>query len=213
MKTSWLIAIIVVIAAAVLGIAVIWKRPVTGGQTVSVRAISENDRVEGDRNASIILIEYSDFQCPACAAYFPVLKLLRRELGGKIAFAYRHFPLSQHANAEIAARAAEAAGRQEKFWEMHDIIFERQAEWAEQGNGRGALIGYADALGLDRARFTADLDSKDIRDKVANDFAGGLGAGVNSTPTFFLNGKKIKNPQTYDEFKNIIAAAENEAVK
>lgn len=213
MKTSWLIAILVVVVVAVLGIAIIWKRPIAGGETGSVRVISENDRVEGDRNTGIVLIEYSDFQCPACAAYFPVLKLLRRELGGKIAFVYRHFPLSQHKNADLAARAAEAAGRQEKFWEMHDMIFEYQTEWAEQGNGRSIFIGYADALGLDRARFIADLDSKDIRDKVANDFAGGLGAGVNSTPTFFLNGKKIKNPQTHDEFKNIITAAGNGAVK
>lgn len=101
------------------------------GETKIPNVISPDDWVQGDRNSKVVLIEYSDFQCPACAAYFPIIKQLNEEFDGKIAFVYRHYPLVNiHPYAEPMARAAEAAGKQGKFWEMYDMIFSKQAEWS-----------------------------------------------------------------------------------
>ncbi|OGF63404.1 hypothetical protein A2926_03960 [Candidatus Giovannonibacteria bacterium RIFCSPLOWO2_01_FULL_44_40] len=167
-------------------------------------AVSEQDWWKGNKNAQIVLIEYSDFQCPACAIYYPLVNKLSEELGDKISFVYRHFPLKQHQNAEPAAWAAEAAGRQGKFWEMHDLIFENQKIWSDQKNAEELFIKYAEALSLDMAKFKEDVGSKEINEKVESDYQSGLRAGVDSTPTFFLNGKRIQNSQNYEEFKNAV---------
>ena len=97
-------------------------------------AVSDSDWVKGNRSAPVVLVEYSDFQCPACAASAPLVKQLTEEFGNKIAFVYRHFPLPQHKNAYPAAQAAEAAGKQGKFWEMADLIFANQTKWENLGS-------------------------------------------------------------------------------
>jgi len=169
-------------------------------------AVSPTDWTKGGKESKVTLIEYSDFQCPACGHYYPLVKQLAQESGDKIQFAYRHFPLPSHKNAELAARAAEAGGAQNKFWEMHDMIFEHQGEWSEKsaGDARNIFRQYAEKLGLDTARFESDLDSDAVENKVENDRQSGLRSKVNSTPTFFLNGQKIQNPRSYDEFKSLI---------
>ena len=169
-------------------------------------AVSPTDWTKGGKESKVTLIEYSDFQCPACGHYYPLVKQLAQESGDKIQFAYRHFPLPSHKNAELAARAAEAGGAQNKFWEMHDAIFEHQGEWSEKsaGDARNIFRQYAEKLGLDTARFESDLDSDAVENKVENDRQSGLRSKVNSTPTFFLNGQKIQNPRSYDEFKSLI---------
>jgi protein-disulfide isomerase len=166
--------------------------------------ITPKDWVKGRSSSGTVLIEYSDFQCPACAAYHPLLHQLVEELGDRIQFVYRHFPLQRHLNAELAARAAEAAGRQGRFWEMHDLIFEGQIQWADQRNPEETFVGYAKKLGLDIEKFRADLNSREVKDAVEEDRLSGDRAGVNGTPTFFLNGVKINNPQSYDAFKEIL---------
>ena len=170
-------------------------------------AVSPTDWTKGGKESKVTLIEYSDFQCPACGHYYPLVKQLAQEFGDKIQFAYRHFPLPSHKNAELAARAAEAGGAQNKFWEMHDMIFEHQGEWSEKsaGDARNIFRQYAEKLGLDTARFESDLDSDAVENKVENDRQSGLRSKVNSTPTFFLNGQKIQNPRSYDEFKSLIS--------
>lgn len=212
MKTFWFITVLIIVVVGGLAFA-IWNRHLPASSTGTLSAVTGADWLEGNRVAKTVLIEYSDFQCPACGAYFPILQQLRRDLGPQMAFVYRHFPLPQHQNAKLAAYAAEAAGRQGKFFEMHDMIFEHQSDWSEQSNARDIFIGYADSLHIDHARFVTDLDSQGIKDKVDNDFNGGVAAGVNSTPTFFLNGQKITNPRSYDEFKNLITGNGNAAGK
>ena len=128
-------------------------------------------------------------------------------LGAKVRFAYRHFPLPQHKNAKLAATVAEAAGLQGKFWEMHDLIFQNQSDWSEDKNAAVIFAKYAQDIGLDLARFQTDIASDEIKAKIENDYKSGVKAGVNSTPSFFLNGKKITNPRNYDEFKNAIEQA------
>lgn len=200
--------VFLVIGGAVFGVMKISRSTPGAGETASlVSAISSADWVKGDKEAKVIIVEYSDFQCPACGAYHPVLKRLSEEFGDKIGFVYRHFPLPQHTNARPAARAAEAAGRQGKFWEMHDIIFENQQEWSESQNGKNIFEKYAETLKLDMNRFKSDVDAKEISDKVSADFESGTKSGVNATPTFFLNGKAIANPGGYDGLRNAISQA------
>lgn len=176
--------------------------------SVLLGSASSDDWKRGNENAKAVLVEYSDFQCPACGSYYTVLKALHEEFGDSMLFVYRHFPLRQiHANAENAARATEAAGKQGKFWEMHDVIFERQKEWSDDRDAQGTFVSYAGALGLDTARFVNDFNSQEVKEKIQRDYESGFRAGVAGTPTFFLNGQKIQNPRSYDEFKNVINEA------
>ncbi|OGI72699.1 hypothetical protein A3J61_00135 [Candidatus Nomurabacteria bacterium RIFCSPHIGHO2_02_FULL_38_15] len=164
------------------------------------------DWVRGDANAKVTLVEYSDFQCPACAAYYPLVKKLEEKFGSQMSFTYRHFPLSQiHKNAELAAMAAEAAGLQGKFWEMHDMLFENQTAWSNNYNAKKVFIGYAEKLVLNTDQFENDLDRKDLRDKIAANYKEGVSIGINGTPSFFVNGVKITNPKSYEEFEKIIS--------
>jgi len=173
-------------------------------------AVIESDWVKGNKESKIIITEYSDFQCPACASYYEVVKQIHKDFGDNLAIVYRHFPLRQiHANAQIAALSAEAAGRQGKFWEMHDMIFENQKNWKDEKNAKEIFIGYAEELELNSEQFKKDLDSKEVKEKVEADYQSGVKAGVNHTPTFFVNGEEIQNPGSYEEFKNIINEAES----
>lgn len=168
--------------------------------------VSSTDWVRGDENASVVLIEYGDFQCPACGAYYPMIKNLENEFAGKMRFVYRHFPLKQiHKNADISARASEAAGKQGKFWEMYDKLFENQTAWSESPDAKKIFTGYAEDLGFNLDIFTEDLDSDDIKNKISNDYESGIKSKVNSTPTFFLNGERVQ-PKDYDDFKQLIEA-------
>jgi len=180
------------------------------GAPITVDAINSEDWVRGNPAAKVILIEYSDLQCPACAFYYPVLKKLEEEFGDKLAVVYRHFPLPIHQNAKPAAYAAEAAGRQGKFWEMHDLIFESQKEWKDRKDINDVMKGYAQRLNLNTDQFTADFTSKEIREKVEVAYRSAISLGLNSTPTFFLNGKKISNPRNYEDFRNVLLQAINE---
>jgi protein-disulfide isomerase len=173
-------------------------------QTVLLtNSVSDSDWIKGKRDAKVVLVEYSDFQCPACAAYAPIVNRITEEFGDRIAFVYRHFPLSYHQQAELAARVAEAAGKQGKFWEMSDLIFVNQKDWAEKSNARETFISYAQLLNLDMNQFGTDLDSTAVKKEVENDYLSGT-AIIDSTPTFFLNGEKVQNPQGYDALREII---------
>lgn len=163
--------------------------------------------VKGSATSTATLIEYSDFECPACASYYWLLKQVVAQTGDRVRFSYRHFPLRQsHQYAQLAAQAAEAAGLQGKFWEMHDRLFEGHDEWAGKPDARARFTAYAQALGLDLARFTADLDARATADAVEADFQRGIEAGVRGTPTFYLNGRDIDHPGSVDEFRAVIEA-------
>jgi protein-disulfide isomerase len=160
---------------------------------------------KGNPRSSVTLVEYSDFQCPTCGQYYPMLKQLGDEFHDQIRFVYRQFPLTGlHRNAMPAALAAEAAGRQGRFWEMHNLIFEHQKEWSDRSDARERFIGYAKELGLDITRFEADMDAESTKKAVEADMQSGFLLGVNGTPTFFLNGVKLQNPRSYDAFRNLI---------
>lgn len=163
------------------------------------------EHTKGPADASVRLVEYSDFQCPACRAYYPLMKALGEEFPNDLEIVYRHFPLERiHQNANAAGRAAEAAGVQGRFWEMHDWIFERQDEWSKVPDPTNLFAGYAVSIGLDENKFRADMNSQAARDKVQDDLDSGTASLVNSTPTFFLNMEKIQNPRSYEEFRTLI---------
>ncbi|MDH6313554.1 protein-disulfide isomerase [Parabacteroides sp. PFB2-10] len=154
---------------------------------MSIDIISK-DHVLGHLNAPVVLIEYADFQCPYCKRAYHILREAKRIMGDRLAIVFRHFPLQElHANAVHAAIAAETAGGQGKFWEMHDALFEHQDCLEDI-----CLIEYAGKIGLDVKRFEKRFGEDPYFHKVNRDYESGLHNGVDSTPTFFLNGKKYE---------------------
>ncbi len=201
----WLIAIVVVVGGVFLIAS-------SGGASIEPPfekgVLHPLDNVKGSREAKVVLMEYSDFQCPACRTYYPVLRQLTTEFGDEVAFVYRHFPLTTiHPNAEFAARAAEAAGKQGKFWEMHDLLFEKQNEWASEADIATIFQKYAELLGLNVEQFNIDWRSKEIKNLVSAERVHALKSGLQGTPTFFVNGVQIQNPNSIDEFRSIIKSA------
>ena len=141
----WAIIAVVVIGS-IFGIVKLASKSQTAGSdnlAITVSAINDNENIKGEKEAAATLIEYSDFQCPACGSYYPIVKKVTEDLSAKVRFAYRHFPLPQHKNAKLAATVAEAAGRQGKFWEMHDLIFQNQSDWSEEKNAAVLFARYA----------------------------------------------------------------------
>lgn len=170
--------------------------------------ISSAGWIRGSESAKTTLVEFSDLQCPACRAAAPLIKQALVDFDGKIKLLFKHFPLtSVHANSMLAARAAEAAGAQDKFWEMHDWLNDNQDSWSslQPVDAIKKMIEAAESLELDTDKFAEDIDSKALSDKINETQSEGINLGVNSTPTFYINNKKIeKNPQNYDEFKKLI---------
>ena len=155
-----------------------------------VKQISRERRlVMGAEDAKVEVVEFSDFQCPACKAAQGLVKQVQNKEGVRLVF--KHMPLSSiHKNALIAAEAAEAAHDQGKFWEYHDLLFERQEEWAEEKEIELKLTDYAVELGLDRETFMKSLSEGKFKDLVMSDYGEAMRLGVRGTPTFFVNGKR-----------------------
>jgi len=179
----------------------------SGGGTIQ-DPVTSADWTSGSALSKTTLIEYADFQCPSCGAFYPEVKSLQQKYGAQFLFVYRYFPLTAiHQNADLAARAAEAAGAQGKFWEVHDLLFEHQNDWAERADAQKIFQQYAQGLGLDVNKFNVDIDSQPVKDRIARDLASGDRAGVAGTPTFYLNNKQITNLSTYGDLESDLAAA------
>jgi protein-disulfide isomerase len=149
---------------------------------------------EAAADGKVTLVEFLDFECEACGAYFPYVEQLREKYAGKVTFVARYFPLSGHFNGERAARAAQAAAQQDRFEDMYEQLFTTQEAWGErQVPADDTFRGYAEQLGLDMARYDADYAAPATLDRIRVDQADGNALGVNSTPTFFLNGEKLEN--------------------
>ena len=155
--------------------------------------------VRGGETAAVTLEEFSDFQCPACGGLEPTLRKIEKEYGDRVRLIFRNFPLKQHKYAFIAARAAEAAGLQGKFWEMHDVIYDNQKEWSEAPEPRTFFDTYATRLGLDVQRLKADMERQDVADRVVADYNRGLSLNVGGTPSIYLNGQQLSADDTLKE--------------
>lgn len=174
-------------------------------QFKEILAVKSDDRVKGPADAPITIVEYLDFECEACRVYYPVIKQLKEEYKDKIRFVVRYFPLPGHKNSMTSATAVETAGKQGKFWEMHDILYENQKSWGEKTAPDPLVFeGYAQQIGLDMDKYKNDINSQEVKYRVNRDKNSGDTLGVQGTPTFFINGERIPNPKGYDDFKSII---------
>jgi protein-disulfide isomerase len=150
-------------------------------------AVSEKDHAEGTKAATVQLVEYGDYECPHCGAAYPVIKKIQKTFGSQVYFVFRNFPLSEiHPYAMAAAIATEAAALQNKYWQMHDIIFENQEMLDNEG-----LQQMAGTIGLEIKKFQKDILREELQAKVEADFESGVRSGVNGTPSFFINGNKF----------------------
>ena len=169
---------------------------------------ADNDPVTGSKDAKLTIIEFTDYQCSYCKKYFDeTFPLIKKNYidTGKVKYVVRDFPLEEHPQALLAAKTANCAGAQNKYWEMHELLFTTNTSWSYNSDAAGILGSYAKNLGLDQGRFDQCMKSKDTTDEIAKDIKDGEIYGVTSTPTFFIGGEKIVGAQPFETvFKTVI---------
>ncbi|HYP02182.1 MAG TPA: thioredoxin domain-containing protein [Pyrinomonadaceae bacterium] len=197
-RKSWLpFALIggVLLVAVVAGVWLMRSqtREVPAAQQVAAGAPGANPpQAKGRADAPVTIEEFGDYQCPPCAAIYPELEKIMADYGDRVRLVFRHYPLVRiHANALAAAHAAEAAGLQGKFWEMHDQLYRGQQSWQKSGDARTAFTAYARTLGLDAERFAREMNSDGVDTRIVADHARARSLGVDSTPVIFVNGRKL----------------------
>ena len=160
-------------------------------QTQLAVPVTRRDHIRGPFNAPVTLLEYGDFECPYCGQAHAIVQAVEQEMGDQLRFAFRHFPLTNmHPHAEHAAEAAESAGAQGMFWEMHDLLYENQDALDDRD-----IANYAAELGIDVRRIVSDIVSGAHSGKIRQDFVSGVRSDVNGTPTFFINGMRYDGPR------------------
>lgn len=201
------IAVILVVIVGLFGVLMLTKKddPASTNGSQSSQSQGSNHTV-GAGNKKVTVVEFGDFQCPACKSYYPIVKEIKSSYGDDITFQFRHYPLTQiHPNATISARAAEAAGKQGKFFEMHDLLYENQDTWASSSNPSPIFESFANQLKLNIDQFKSDSADANTLAIINADTKAAQAAGANSTPTFVINGKKVEsNPKSVEEFKKLI---------
>jgi protein-disulfide isomerase len=161
----------------------------------------DRDHFQGPADAAVTLVEYGDYECPFCGAAYPIVKELQARTGNMLRFVFRNFPITtSHPHAERAAEAAEAAAAQDRFWEMHDLLYENQKRLRDED-----LRAYAERLGLDIGPFDKELADHVHAERIREDFLSGVRSGVNGTPTFYVNG--VRHDDSYD-LETLLAAVE-----
>lgn len=166
---------------------------------------SDAQSMTSDDPNQVVITEYSDYQCPACAYFHPIVEKLKENMGDQLQVNLRFFPLSSHRYAALAARAVQAAKNQDKFYEMHSMIFENQERWSTSSNPAMEFVKYAREIGLNMDQFTDDLNAAETQETVMAQKEEGEDRGVNSTPTFFIDGEEVDPlPKTYEEFEALV---------
>jgi protein-disulfide isomerase len=175
------------------------------GAALTLPVSEERDHIQGPAHAAVTLVEYGDYECPYCGAAYPIIKEVQARMGDRLRFVFRNFPITtSHPHAEQAAEAAEAAAIRDRFWEMHDLLYENQKRLRDED-----LLGYAEKLGLDVVAFERELAEHVHTARVREDFMSGVRSGVNGTPTFYING--VRHDDSYD-VETLISALERAAV-
>jgi protein-disulfide isomerase len=203
------IIVLVVALLAIGGGAFFYRAKIAANPPLKISKETENETKEsthvlGPATAALTLEEYGDFQCPPCGKLSEPINQLQKQY--KLRVIFREFPLPMHAHAREAACAAEAAGLQGRFWEMHDLLFREQAVWSNSGDARTLFNAYAGMLGLDLDRFKRDMDSNEVKEQIDFDKQRGTVIGVRTTPTIFLNNQAVSPEQLKPE--NFPAAIE-----
>ncbi len=202
-KRLW--ALIAVLILIFVGVTVM-KNNKTNAPSASNQPTSH---IEGSTSTGVSLLEYGDYECPYCGNYFSIVKQVAAQYNDKITFQFRNLPLSQvHPNAFAAARAAEAASLQGKFWQMHDLLYETQSAWVSSSAPISMFDTYAKQLGLNITQFDRDFASSKVNDAINADMNAFAKTGdVTETPTFYLDGKKIQPGPNVSDFTSLIDAA------
>lgn len=202
MKIKIILGIIgLIIILAVASIFIGDSSPGVTGSAIS-DGLADDDAIKGNANAPVTIVEFSDFECPFCAKFYrETLGQIEEEYieTGKVKFVYRDFPLGFHANAQKAAEAAECAGEQNKYWEMHDMLFEDGVV-----GGVSTFKRYAKEIGLNTNKFDECLDSGQMASEVRNDMKDGSAEGISGTPAFIINGQLLVGAQPFSKFKQVI---------
>ena len=194
------------VVVTVLAIYVFYQGIFGGLPVVPPDRVAAHDQVRGDPDAPLTMTVYADFQCPSCASEMQVIARGWSRISDEVQLVFRHFPLDTHRHAFLAARYAEAAGRQGSFWEMHDQLFNNQAVWSGLAGSaaRERFDAYAEAIGLDMAQLQEDLGDNAIRDKIVADQQSGIRAGVRATPTTFVNGRQVTSPRSVGALLDLV---------
>ncbi len=203
-KRFWAILIAIVI---VLG-GIFWATSAHKAKAPSGSGNKPTSHIEGQGQDGITLMEYGDYECPYCEEYYPVVKQVAQEYNNQIFFQFRNLPLTQiHQNAFAGARAAEAAGLQGKFWQMHDLLYEDQSQWVNSSDPETYFDGYAQQLGLNVAQFKQDFASAQVNNLINADLSAFAATGLQeATPTFLLDGKQIQPSASVSSFEQLINA-------
>lgn len=202
-KKFWIITLVLIIGF--VGFAWFGGKQNEASSSAPISETALTKHITGKKDAPVSLVEYSDFQCPACEAYFPIVERIIEKYKDRISFEYRHYPLTAiHSNAFAAARASEAAGKQDKFWEMYRLLFVNQSAWAQSNDTKAIFENYAKQLRLDIGRYRTDFASSETNRSINASIQEFNRRGLTkSTPTFLLNGKKIQ-PKSEKEFTKLI---------
>lgn len=197
-----LTAILVVVVGGMIGL---FALAGGGGDPAPVgdksKIIRDNSYKTG--SGDIQLVEFGDYQCPACGSVHPTIKQLLKDYEGKITFYFRNFPLTNiHKNALAGAEAAEAAGAQSKYWEMHDKLYETQKDWSDLADPTDVFVGYAKDLGLDADKFKTEIVAKKYQTIIDQDAADATALNVQATPTFFFNGEQYTGNSSYASLRD-----------
>ena len=203
------VCFVVVLVLIIWGLIAAANKPAATSKLGAPAPVTATDNVTGSANPKVTLIEYGDFECPACSQYAVIVERLVAESSTTLQVVFRHFPLPQHVNALVAAQASQAAAAQGKFWDMYRLIYANQDSWASlsDADARKTFAGYALQIGLDMKKYNIDIDSAAGKALIQSELSEGQTLGIDSTPTFFVNGKVIDNPQGYEAFKAVIEAA------
>ncbi|MEU8220818.1 thioredoxin domain-containing protein [Micromonospora taraxaci] len=210
--TLALIAVVVLVVGALLAV----NRPAhppaatteAGAIESTVLVREDSHRLSTAPDGKVTLVEFLDFECESCAAAYPAVKQILATYQDRITFVVRYFPIPSHPNADLAARTAQAAANQGRFSDMYVQLFENQTSWGHKEQAQTEVfLGYARTLGLDMPRFERDLDDPATATRVAKDKADGAAAGVQGTPTFFLNGRQLTDLRGQDDLVAAIDAA------
>ncbi len=204
---------LIVLAVVILGFGGLYlvgksNKAAAPGSTSSSNA-QPTTHLFGSGKKKVTLIEYGDYQCPACGAYYPLVKAVVEKYKDDIYLQFRNYPLvTIHQNAFAGSRAAEAADMQGKYWEMHDLLYEQQRTWSASNSPKIYFDQYATELKLDLKKFDDDYSSSTVNDRIAADIKEGQKIGADSTPTFVLDGKKLdQNPKDQASFEKLITDA------
>jgi len=206
-ETKLFLGIILATVAIIGGAIFMFSRPTNAPLVDPKLLVAEDSFKTGSPSATVTLVEFGDFQCPACGAYHLVVKQLLEKYKDSVALVFRHFPLPMHPNAVPASIAVEAAGKQGKFWEMYNKVYESQNDWSAEKDTGNIFAEYALSLKLNVEQFRNDLKDPAIKKKIDRDVADATTLGINSTPSFYLNGERIANPASLEDFETLIKAA------